>query len=194
MQSLEPLSVAQAETLLTVARESIAAGLETGKPLVVRLSDYSQALREVRASFVTLNREGRLRGCIGSLEARLALVEDVAEHAFAAAFRDPRFAPVAESELPTLEIHISILTPNEALRFEDEADLLRQLRPGTDGLIIARGERRATFLPSVWESLPEPAEFLAHLKLKAGISPGDAGEPLQAWRYTAESIPREPYQ
>ena len=191
MPSLEPLSATQAESLLSLARESIASGLKTGKPLPVRLSDYEKALQAVRASFVTLNIAGKLRGCIGSLEAKLPLVEDVAQHAFAAAFQDPRFPRLAESEFPQLDIHISILTPSEPVDFDDEADLLRQLRPGTDGLIIAQGSRRATFLPSVWVSLPEPADFLAHLKRKAGIAGGDSTEPLQAWRYTTESVPRE---
>ncbi len=189
MPSPEPLSPAQGETLLSVARESIANGLSTGKALSVRASNYEPRLREVRASFVTLNIDERLRGCIGSLEAKLPLVEDVAEHAFAAAFRDPRFPLLIEDEFPKLDIHVSILTPNEPMSFSDEADLLSQLRPGVDGLIIAKGGRRATFLPSVWESLPEPAQFLAHLKLKAGITDSDSSEPLQAWRYTTESIP-----
>ncbi len=190
MPSPEPLSAAQEDTLLRVARESIANGLSTGKTLSVSASDYEPRLREVRASFVTLNIDERLRGCIGALEAKLPLVEDVAEHAFAAAFRDPRFPLLTEDEFPKLDIHISILTPNEPMSFSDEADLLSQLRPGVDGLIIAKGTRRATFLPSVWESLPEPAQFLAHLKLKAGIADGSSSDPLEAWRYTTESIPK----
>ena len=186
----EPLSVAQGERLLRLARDSIAYGLSEGKPLPVRAEDYEQVLREVRASFVTLHLEGQLRGCIGALAARLPLVEDVAEHAFAAAFRDPRFPPLTEGELPQVDLHISILTPSEPMSIADEADLLRQLRPGVDGLIIAKGDKRATFLPSVWESLPDPAQFLAHLKIKAGIGEAENDESLKAWRYTTESIPR----
>ena len=191
MPSPEPLSTTQGETLLRVARDSISSGLSTGKALSVRAPDFEPQLREVRASFVTLTIEGRLRGCIGALEAKLPLVEDVAERAFAAAFQDPRFPLLKENEFPKLAIHISILTPNEPMRFKDEADLLSQLRPGMDGLIIAKGQHRATFLPSVWESLPDPAQFLTHLKHKAGITDGSSSEPLQAWRYTTESIPRE---
>ncbi len=189
MSSPETLTAAQGETLLGVARESIGHGLEAGSPLPVRGPDYEQALQAVRASFVTLNIEGALRGCIGALEAKLPLVEDVAQHAFAAAFQDPRFPRLTQSELPHLDIHISILTPNEPMQFDGEADLLGQLRPGIDGLIIAQGSRRATFLPSVWESLPDPAQFLAHLKLKAGLGNRNSPEPLQAWRYTTESVP-----
>ncbi len=175
----------QVQTLLQLARESIAHGLAHGEPLPVQASDYEEVLQAVRASFVTLQIQGRLRGCIGSLEASMPLVEDVVQHAYAAAFSDPRFPPLTDQELPRLDIHISILTPSTPMTFADEADLLRQLRPGVDGLIIAQGGRRATFLPSVWDSLPEPTQFLQHLKLKAGITE----EPLEAWRYTAENIP-----
>ena len=172
-----------------VARDTIAHGLTHGRPLPVRASDYEEALRAVRATFVTLQIGGQLRGCIGALEARMPLVEDVAQHAFAAAFQDPRFSPLSEKEFPQLDIHISILTPSEPIEFQGEADLLNQLHPRKDGLTIVKGGRRATFLPSVWESLPEPRQFLQHLKIKAGISDLDADEPLRAWRYTTESIP-----
>ncbi len=171
-----------------MARASIAHGLAHGVPLPARAEDFEPVLREVRGTFVTLNLKGTLRGCIGSLEAHQPLVEDVARHAFDAAFRDPRFRPVTAEEAPQLELHISLLSPNEPMGIRDEADLLRQLRRGVDGLIIAQGRRRATFLPSVWESLPEPAQFLAHLKRKAGIPPGPSDEPLRAWRYTTESF------
>jgi len=174
--------------LLDTARRSVAYGLEEGRPPPVRAEDYEPALRPARATFVTLDIAHRLRGCIGTLEPRLPLVEDVAQHAFDAAFRDPRFPPVSREEVPRLEVHISILSPHEPIEFRDEGDLLRQLRPGVDGLVIACGPRRATFLPSVWESLPDPVGFLDHLKQKAGIPPGPSPEPLRAWRYTAESV------
>jgi AmmeMemoRadiSam system protein A len=185
----EPLTTAQGETLLDVARRSIVHGLLHGRPLAVGPEEYQDALQAVRASFVTLTLSGKLRGCIGALEATMPLVADVAEHAFAAAFRDPRFPPLTEPEFGEVDIHISVLTPATPMDFEDEADLLSQLRPGEDGLIIAKGARRATFLPSVWASLPDPVQFLSHLKLKAGIDDNDPREPLRAWRYTTESIP-----
>ena len=191
MPSSEPLTAAQGETLLGIARDSIGHGLDAGDPMVA--SNYERALQAVRASFVTLNIEDRLRGCIGALEAKRPLVEDVAAHAFAAAFQDPRFPRLTHSEFPRLDIHISILTPSEPIQFDGETDLLGKLRPGIDGLIIAQGGRRATFLPSVWESLPDPAQFLAHLKLKAGLGDRTSTEPLQAWRYTTESVPRKAY-
>jgi hypothetical protein len=183
-----PLTPGQRRTLTEVARASIAHGLSHGLPLPTRAEDYEPALRAIRGTFVTLDLDGALRGCIGSLEAHQPLVEDVARHAFDAAFRDPRFLPVTAAEAPRLELHISVLSPNEPLVLREEADLLRQLRPGVDGLIIAQGRHRATFLPSVWESLPEPTQFLAHLKRKAGIPPAPSDEPLRAWRYTTESF------
>jgi AmmeMemoRadiSam system protein A len=151
-------------------------------------SEYHRDLKAIRASFVTLNRHGRLRGCIGHLEAVQPLVNDVAENAFAAAFRDPRFAPLTQSEWPDVEIHLSILTPPEPMEFTDEADLVRQIRPGEDGLILRDGPNRGTFLPSVWESLPEPVDFLIHLKHKAGLAANHWSEQLEVHRYRTESF------
>ena len=190
--SRDTLSAEQRRLLIEVARTSIGRGLEGGRPLPVRAADYPAALQTPRASFVTLEIEGRLRGCIGTLEARLPLVEDVALHAYEAAFRDPRFPPVSPAEVPRLELHVSVLSPPESVAFEDEEGLVRQLRPGHDGLVIAQGRRRATFLPSVWRSLPEPSQFLAQLKLKAGIGEVGPDRPLSAWRYTVEEFADEP--
>ena len=177
-----------ARRLLKIAHASIAHGLENGAPLPVVLEDESPALQETRATFVTLEIKGKLRGCIGTLEARNPLAEDVSEHAFAAAFEDPRFSPVAAGEAGQLDIHISILSPPEPLPCTDEADLLAKLRPGRDGLILQEGRRRATFLPAVWEDLPDPHQFLAHLKLKAGL-PADHWSPtLRFARYQAELV------
>lgn len=176
--------------LLEVARRSIEHGLETGRPLPVDVSAYPPALQAPGASFVTLNIDGRLRGCIGSLEAVRPLVEDVAHNAFAAAFRDPRFPPVTAAEAPHLDIHVSVLSPAEPMEFESEEDLLRQIRPGVDGLILEDHGRRGTFLPSVWESLPDPRDFLQQLKLKAGLPPDHWSDTLRVWRYTTESFSR----
>ena len=127
------------------------------------------ALSALAATFVTLTQSGQLRGCIGSLEAHRPLAEDVAENAVAAAFRDPRFAPLPADEFQQTRIEVSLLEPASAMTYSDEADLLRQLRPDLDGLILRFGNHRATFLPQVWESLPEPRRFLNQLKLKAGL-------------------------
>lgn len=177
--------------LLKVARQSIESGLHSGRPLQVNLADYPPSLHPLRATFITLEIEQRLRGCIGTLEAHLPLVRDVAEHGFAAAFQDPRFAPLRPDEFPRLGIHISILSPSEPIRFHSEDDLLAQLRPGIDGLILRLRGRSATFLPSVWESLPEPYLFLAQLKHKAGLALDFWSDELQAERYTTETFGEE---
>ncbi|HID49758.1 MAG TPA: AmmeMemoRadiSam system protein A [Chromatiales bacterium] len=174
--------------LLEVAAASIRHGLEQGRPLPVHVDEYPQTLRQPGASFVTLNIAGQLRGCIGSLEATRPLVEDVADNAYAAAFRDPRFPPLNEVEYPQLEYHISLLAPAEPMQFESEDDLIRQLRPGVDGLILSDRGRRGTFLPSVWQSLPDPREFLRHLKQKAGLPPDYWSDTLQVARYTVEEF------
>lgn len=184
-----PLPEQQRATLLGIARDSIEHGLREQTPLPVQVNDFEAALRVERATFVTLHRHGLLRGCIGMLEACRPLVVDVAANAFAAAFEDPRFAPLSASELDELAIHISILSPPEPMAIASEEDLLRQLRPGVDGLIIQDGYRKATFLPSVWEELPDPTEFLAHLKRKAGLRSGAGTAAFRAWRYSTESIP-----
>ncbi|MDQ2695218.1 MAG: AmmeMemoRadiSam system protein A, partial [Pseudomonadota bacterium] len=161
-------------TLLQVARRSIGHGLGHDRPLEVDPEAFAAALRPLRATFVTLEREGRLRGCVGTLEARFPLVADVAGHAFAAAFQDPRFGRLAAAELAGLALHISVLSPCQVMEFQSEEELLAQLRPGIDGLVLQYGERRATFLPAVWETLPDPYLFLVQLKYKAGL-------PLDFW-------------
>jgi len=181
----------QRRVLLSLARASIRHGLETGRPLAVDTKAFDPALQKRRAAFVTLNERGQLRGCIGSLEAYRPLVADVAENAFNAAFRDPRFPPVTPREFPDLRIHISVLSEPEPLAFRDEAELLASLRPGIDGLILEDRGLRGTFLPSVWEQLPDKREFLAHLKLKAGLPPDHWSPTLRVWRYTTESFSEE---
>jgi AmmeMemoRadiSam system protein B/AmmeMemoRadiSam system protein A len=184
--------------LLRVAADSIVYGLEHHVGLPVDPAGYAPALRPPRATFVTLHLDGALRGCIGTLQAMRPLVADVSANAYAAAFTDPRFLPVTAEQAPHLDIHISILSAPEPVHFTSPADLLRQLRPGVDGLILEepgpatgwggpRG-RRGTFLPAVWESLPEPADFLLHLKLKAGLPADYWSDTLRLWRYTAESV------
>ncbi len=182
------LSTADRQQLLEVARESIRLGLEEGHPLRPDPGRYPQSLSRIAATFVTLKRVGELRGCIGTLEARQALVLDVAEHAFAAAFRDPRFQPVSRDEFDALEISISVLGEPEELVVKDERDLLIQLRPHTDGVILQEGSRRGTFLPSVWDSLPDTREFVSHLKLKAGLPKDYWSSSLRIWRYTTEEF------
>lgn len=182
------ISATGRQTLLQIARDSIRHGLEHRRPLTVHAADYPEELRPRRASFVTLHRHGELRGCIGILEALRPLIEDVAYHAWAAAFEDPRFAPLAEWELEGLDIHISILSPPEPLVFHSEEELLQQIRPGIDGLILRDHGCRGTFLPSVWDSLTNRHDFLRHLKAKAGLPPDWWSATLQVERYTTESF------
>lgn len=183
-----PLPTDLRRALLQLAESSIRYGLENGRPLPVQVEEYPPELQVQRASFVTLHRNGMLRGCIGHLQAVAPLVRDVADNAYSAAFRDPRFPPLTPPELESLEIHISILTPARPLEFSSEADLVARLRPGVDGLILEDGRHRGTFLPSVWESLPEPREFLRHLKHKAGLSPDYWSDTVRILRYETESF------
>ena len=176
------------QQLLELARESIRKGL-CGETLTVRVADYPEPLRALRATFVTLEVDRQLHGCIGSLEARRSLVEDVVGNAYSAAFHDTRFSALTWPEFERLDIHIALLSPPEPMRFFSEQDLLAQLRPRVDGLIIEEDQHRGTFLPSVWESLSTPREFLRHLKLKAGLNPDYWSDRIRVQRYTTESIP-----
>lgn len=188
MSSTEPLSSTDQTALLQVAAASIRHGLRHDQPLAVNLNDYAESLRPWRATFVTLEIAGQLRGCIGALIAYQALVQDVAAHGYAAAFEDPRFPALRADEFPHLELHISVLTPPEPLHFGSEDELLAQLRPGVDGLILQVDRHRATFLPAVWEKLPDPAMFLSQLKLKAGLPLNFWSPKVRAERYITESF------
>ncbi len=185
------LTKEQRQQLIRLAKDSIAHGLENGRPLKPDTKDYDESLQQTRATFVTLEINHQLRGCIGMLEAMRPLLMDVAENAFSAAFRDPRFPPVSKDEYPKLEYHISILTPSEPVNFKSEADLIQQMRPGIDGLILEEGRMRGTFLPSVWESLPKPEDFLQHLKRKAGLPSNYWSDTLKVSRYECEIIAEE---
>jgi AmmeMemoRadiSam system protein A len=179
---------AEQEMLLQLARESIIHGLIVERPLHIDFNHYPSHLQEKLACFVTLNLEGNLRGCIGHLEATQPLVKDVVENAFSAAFRDPRFPQLSESEMISLEIDISILSPSKPIEFASERDLLIQLRPGEDGLILKHGVHQGTFLPSVWETLPDAESFLNHLKRKAGLDTDFWSNDILVMRYTTESF------
>ncbi|OOZ36994.1 AmmeMemoRadiSam system protein A [Solemya velesiana gill symbiont] len=185
------LYTAGRKTLLELAEASIRHGLDTGAPLSVDARDYPGELQAERACFVTLNHSGMLRGCTGHLETIQELVKDVAENAFSAAFRDPRFPRMTPVEMDGLEIHISVLTPAVPLEFTTEQDLIAKMRPGVDGLILQEGMRRGTFLPSVWEQLPQPEHFLKHLKLKAGLPADHWSDDITIFRYETESFSAE---
>lgn len=166
--------------LLKVARASISNrfGINLPEP------ECPPQLFEHGATFVTLTRDGELRGCIGTLEAHRPIVMDTRHNAMAAAFRDPRFPPMQETEYAWVMIEVSLLSKAEPLVFSSERDALRQLRPGIDGIIFECGSRRSTFLPQVWDSLPESEAFLAHLKQKAGFPARFWAEDIRLSRYT----------
>ena len=159
------------QTLLHIARVSIESAVKRASQPSLENNAFTPALRENGASFVTLTINGELRGCIGALEAYQALAEDVREHAVAAALNDPRFPPVSEAELSRIQIEVSHLTQPQELQYSDSEDLLVKLRPHVDGIILKHGLRRATFLPQVWEKIPDPQEFLSQLCYKMGERP-----------------------
>jgi AmmeMemoRadiSam system protein A len=177
------------QLLFQIARNAISRGLETGGKYSFKTESLPDELKEKRATFVTLTIGGELRGCIGMLEACRPLAEDVAENAQAAAFGDPRFPPLAPKEFEQLEIRISVLSPPEELTFSSEEDLLNQIRPGIDGLILQDGFHRGTFLPSVWQELPEKELFWVHLKRKAGLPANYWSDTVRVFRYTTECFP-----
>lgn len=169
--------------LLRLARRSIEYGVVHGDPLPIRCDDLPSALAEPGATFTTLRLDGDLRGCCGTLEAAQPLATAVTRSAFQAAFQDPRFDPVGEEELGAIRLELAVLSPLEPIPFTDEADLLQRLTPGTDGLVIIADGRRATFLPKVWEMLPDPRLFLAALKQKCGLADDYWSERLEFQRY-----------
>jgi MEMO1 family protein len=175
--------------LIELAWASIAGGLASGLPKAVEVRALlPAALAAPGAAFVTLRRDGRLRGCVGSPIARRALAADVADNAFKAAFKDPRFPPLNHDELTDLELSIAVLTPPTQMHFADEIELLAQLRPGVDGLIIEDEQRGALFLPAMWRELPDRREFLSHLKRKAGLAPDHWSATLKAARFRTVEI------
>jgi AmmeMemoRadiSam system protein A len=182
---MRPLTDEQGAHLVQIARDAIAIGLGVRGVTLDPPDPLAEAwLLQPAATFVTLHQLGQLHGCIGSIEPRRSLFEDVRHNATAAAFLDPRALPLRARDLAELEVEVSLLGPLEPISFTSEADALSQLEPHVDGVVLAYGDRRATFLPQVWESLPDPAEFLAHLKAKAGLPPDfwDSGIKLSRYR------------
>jgi len=166
--------------LLQIARASISMALGQA----ARAPEDDARLQTPGASFVTLTQYGALRGCIGSLEARRSLLEDVKANAVAAALQDTRFAPLRLAELADTGIEVSVLSPMQPLHFDSEAAALAQLRPGVDGVVFMHGAHRSTFLPQVWEQLPTPDTFMAHLKRKAGLPADFWSDGVRLQRYT----------
>lgn len=178
------LTAQQGQQLILLARQSISRKL--GMEEVADVDTTADWLQQPAATFVTLTQHGQLRGCIGSLEAWRPLLEDIIDNAYSAAFRDPRFEPVEAHEWPMVKVEVSLLTPASPLHFSSEADALSQLRPGTDGLILEHGHHRGTFLPQVWETLPQARDFLNHLKQKAGLPSHFWADDLRLYRYEVQ--------
>jgi len=174
--------------LLAIARDSIAHGLQEQRPLLPDPATLDGALAVPRPCFATLQVDGQLRGCIGSLVARDPLGIGAADYAFRAAFADPRFPPLPAALFPALEIELSVLGDPEPLPCRSREELLARLRPGIDGLILRDGPAQATFLPKVWQQLPEPEDFLAALLMKAGLPPDHWSPTIRCARYEATSF------
>lgn len=181
------------DLLLSIAHASIEAGLKNGRPLEIDAKSMPPELNELMengASFVTLKKNGDLRGCIGSSDARQPLAIDIAENAFHAAFSDPRFPALRTDEIKDgLRLSISVLSPVSEIIFDTEEELLSILRPGVDGLIIEDGpSMRALFLPAVWQQLKSPQEFLAQLKIKAGMSVDSFSPTFKGYRFITGEV------
>lgn len=173
---------------MDIAHESIRGGLVGGGPAVPTSQGPDDPLFAPRAAFVTVFLRDELNGCIGSVEPQAALAVSVARHAWAAAFDDPRLPPLTIDDYEFARLKISVLSELRPVTAASDDELLDQLRPGTDGLLLRWRGRRATFLPAVWESLPSPAAFLRHLRAKAGLPPARWLEGTEAWVYGTEEF------
>ncbi len=188
MEHIILINQQDSKTLLSAARQCIEHGITYGLPTEVKMQDYSATLQNKQSSFVTLHKHKQLRGCIGSLQAKMPLIADVVKNAFLAAFRDPRFQPVITSEIPEIDLDISVLSIPKPVSFTSEQDLLQLIRPGIDGLILHDQGHSGTFLPTVWEQIPDPQTFLAHLKQKAGLPPDYWSDTIKVERYTTQLL------
>ncbi len=187
---IEGLLARYGDALLDLAKLSLEHGLGEGRAVRVAAAEMPAELAADGASFITLERAGDLRGCIGSAQAWRALATDVAENAYRAGFEDPRFAPVTKDELVGLDLSVSVLSPPARFDVASEAELIASLNSGVDGLILREGERSGLFLPQVWEKLPAPEDFVHRLKLKAGFAPDHWSEAMEVWRFASASIQR----
>ena len=171
------LTAEQITLLLAIARTAVKQGVGGNEQWRPDLHALPDRLHQPGASFVTLYTRGDLHGCIGSVTAILPLAHDVAKNAISAALHDPRFPPLRQDELDDTEIEISILSPMQEIRYNDFDDLIRQIKPGEDGILVERGWQRGLLLHQVWEKLPNPREFLIHVALKAHATPDIYADP-----------------
>lgn len=176
------MPVEQGQTLLAIARNAIAQ--QFGQPFNAKAD--ALWLQEPGATFITLMQGGALRGCIGTLQAHRSLLEDVKANAVAAALRDPRFPPLQPADLNNIRVEVSLLSASAPLIFDSEQQALAQFRPNIDGVIFEYGSKRSTFLPQVWEQLPDPKTFMAHLKQKAGLEANFWSDSVKLSRYSVQ--------
>jgi AmmeMemoRadiSam system protein A len=181
-------SPTERRVLLGLAYKSIECGLQTGSAFKPDAKEYPPQLLLTRASFVTLKLDEKLRGCIGTLEAHARLANSVAENAYAAAFRDPRFPGLTTAEFGSVTIELSVLGPLQVIQYHSEADLLTQIRAGRDGWVLQENHARGTFLPSVRDALPDAQQYLKQLKMKAGLTADYWSDNMKVWRYSTESF------
>ena len=173
--------------LKKVAHDAVVHAIYYSEELPISLSKFPATLHSYQNTFVTLKYNGKVIGCMGSLEANQPLVNDVVHHAFSASYYDPRFPDPKTIDPEKIEIHISLLSPIEEIKFSSEQELLSAIRPGQDGLLMCEGQQSGTFLPAVWDSIPDPESFLKELKRKAGL-PGDYwSDTIKVYRYTTDS-------
>jgi len=175
------------QMLPALARDAIGAALGRS---VAAPGEVTEWMREPGAVFVTLKLDGNLRGCVGTLECHRPLIDDLEANARAAAFDDPRFPPLTGEEFDRVQVEVSVLGPLEPIPFVDEADAVARLNPGRDGVLLRFGHQRGTFLPQVWEQLPEPAAFMAALKTKAGLPAGFWDPEIRLYRYRVDKFPQ----
>lgn len=187
------LDAADRAQLLALARRSIVAGQACPAPAPFpALQDFAEPLHGFAATFVTLRLAGVLRGCRGTLEPERPVAHDVWANAWCSAYDDPRFPPLEARDIAAVEVSVSVLSALEPIAATTQAELLDQLEPGHDGILLTAGPHRATFLPQVWTTLPDPARFLGELLAKAGL-PAEPWSPLtRAWRYTADTFDERP--
>ncbi|MCF7981140.1 MAG: AmmeMemoRadiSam system protein A [Pseudomonadales bacterium] len=185
---MHSISQQEQQELLQLARQVIIQGIESGEAPKLHCEAYSDALRRPAATFVTLYLNGKLAGCIGQLTATRPLVLDVAENAYAAANNDHRFEKIKRSDLDSLKIEIALLSDLKLMNVHSEEQLKAQLVVNKDGLLIETLGHRATFLPKVWQALPDKSDFILHLKLKAGLPQDYWSDEIRCFRYTTESF------
>ena len=172
--------------LKSAARDALMHSINHSEELPVSLPEFPATLHIHQNTFVTLKYKGKVIGCMGSLEADRPLVKDVVHHTFSASYYDPRFPDLKAIDPKKIEIHISLLSPIEEIKFSSEPELLSKICPGKDGLLMCENQQRGTFLPAVWESIPDPESFLKELKRKAGLPVDYWSDTIKVYRYTTE--------